>query len=287
MAEPFRTYPPRPARICRYRWPVELTLERSAFDPVPWHKALDRVAINTGFVRAVLDGHVDGEPVPVGAGAAWYARHSCGMSLVWGDAVPDVFDELVALMATHRPDPGSEWLQIDPRWSGLPWRAALEGAGLLTRAGDAEVRVNFAFDPARYGTVRSAHAQLPDGWIIQPATPDDFGLGGAVVPALFWRSAEQWMGHGGGWRVEQGGRLGALAFVAFPAYGGVEIGIETAPEHRGQGLGAAVAVAIIDDVVGKGEVPLWACRLGNGASYRLARRLGFAPTSMLPYFHLV
>ncbi len=74
-----------------------------------------------------------------------------------------------------------------------------------------------------------------------------------------------------------------MAFASFPLYDGLEIGIETRPEHRGQGLGAAVAAAMIDDLLARGRTPIWSCRRGNAASYRLAVRLGFVPTVELPY----
>lgn len=92
--------------------------------------SLTAVGANVGFVRAVLDGTVDGEAwasPSAGTGAA-YARHHYGMSLIWGDSLGDAFDEVVAHVAARVSARGPEWLQVDPRWAGLPWTEALRDA---------------------------------------------------------------------------------------------------------------------------------------------------------------
>ncbi|MCV2393841.1 GNAT family N-acetyltransferase [Actinotalea sp. M2MS4P-6] len=245
--------------------------------------SLDEVGINAGFVRAVLDGTVAGEvwtSSAVGVGAA-YARHGYGMSLIWGDRLADAFDEVVAHLAERAGAPGREWLQVDPRWAGLPWAETLRRAAPGFEV-TVDRRVNFAFDAERYAERRAAFVPAA-GWTLHPAEAAEFDFPGSVVPAAFWRDAEQLLANGGGWRAERDGSVGALAFSSFPIYDGVEIGIETVPWARRQGLGAAVAAAMIDDVLDRGSVPLWACRRGNESSYRLAMRLGFVPALELPY----
>jgi hypothetical protein len=44
--------------------------------------------------------------------------------------------------------------------------------------------------------------------------------------------------------------------------------------------------ALIDRTLQLGLEPVWACRLDNHASYRLARKLGFAHALSLPYYRL-
>lgn len=248
--------------------------------------SLTRVGANVGFVRAVLDGTVEGEvwtAPSVGTGAA-HARHHYGMSLVWGDRLGDAFDEVVGHVAARVSARGPEWLQVDPRWAGLPWAEALREA-LPDVDVAQEVRANFAFDEERFARQRSGVA-VREGWELEPARVDDFAFDAGVAPSAFWRDAEQFLAHGGGWCARRDGVIGAMAFASFPFYDGLELGIETRPELRGQGLGVAVATAMIDDLLARGRSPIWSCRRGNAASYGLAVRLGFVPTVELPYLML-
>lgn len=244
-------------------------------------ESLTAVPINTGFARAVIDGLVDGHTwiSPTVGPAAVHTVHAYGMSLVWGERVDDAFDELI----THLTGPGQpvtdQWLQVDPRWQSLPWLQRLNNGA--SRPVAEETRVNFAFAPDRFAPVPA-----PDGWHLRPATAADFHWQGSVVPAAFWRDPAQFLAHGGGWVAEREGVVGSIAFSSFRFDESIELGIETHPAARGQGLGHAVASRMIVDVLESGLTPVWACRKGNHASYRLAQRLGFTPTTELPYYHL-
>jgi RimJ/RimL family protein N-acetyltransferase len=252
---------------------------------------LDRVPVNTGFARAVLDGTARGtlwcdrpaEP------RAFHAAHGYGMSLVWGAAVDAAFGAVVARLRGGAAR-GEEWLQVDPRWSGLAWDAAL-GAVPFDAPAAAEpgatarhVRLNFA----HRADARRAARPLPAGWRARAATAADFGWAGEVVPAGFWPDAASFLAHGGGVVAERAvdGAPGAIAFASYRTGDDLEIGIETAPAFRGRGLGAHVAGAFVDVVRGDGLTPVWSCREDNVASVRVAVAAGFVPTARLPYYHL-
>ncbi len=251
-------------------------------------RELARLEMNVGFARAVLDGKVEGQvwtADSVGNGAI-HVVHPYGMSLVWGRHLDKAFDELIERLRLGHYRSRDEWLQIDPRWTHLPWLERLSTPDTPMRARPAvDARINFAFDPGRF---RSALASVtvPDGWSITRADAADFARPGSVVPAEFWRDAEQFLAHGGGWRAEKNGTPLALAFTSFRFEDEVELGIETAPEARGQGLATAVAARMIKDVLHRGLTPVWACRAGNRASHRLAEKLGFRPARRLPYYGL-
>lgn len=251
-------------------------------------RELVRLDMNVGFARAVLDGMVDGQvwmADSVGNGAV-HAVHPYGMSLIWGSHVDEAFDELIERLRLGRYRSREEWLQIDPRWTGLPWLERLAAPGAPAQARPvADVRINFAFDPDRF---RSAvdDITVPDGWSVVQADAADFARPGSVVPAEFWRDAEQFLENGGGWRAEKDGMRGALSFTTFRFDDEVELGIETAPEARGQGLAAAAASRMIADLLDRGLTPVWACRAANLASHRLAEKLGFRPARRLPYYGL-
>lgn len=254
---------------------------------------LERVGVNTGFARAVAERMVDGAlwadrlPAP----RAFHALHPYGMSLVWGDSLAAAADDVADHLIRGDYRRSDEWLQVDPRWPQLDWDALLgaEPADRLVGGGEAGVvrfsRVNFSFDPARFRALHGASV-VPDGWRVRRAAAPDFSLTGSVVPKFFWRDAAQFLAQGGGWCLERDGNPGAIAFTSFRFGREVEIGIETMPLARRQGLGLAVAVAMIKDLLADDLTPVWSCRRENQASYELALRLGFRLTRTIPYYRL-
>lgn len=243
--------------------------------------------MNVGFARAVLEGDADEElwSSASGGGAAHHVMHSYGMSLIWGERVGDAFDEIVERLLDGSYRTRDEWLQIDPRWAHLPWKERLvQPDGMPPLRVDS--RVTFIFDRALFRAATSIVA--PMGWSIVPADASDFDRPGSVVPSYFWRDPAQFLAHGGRWRAEMDGRRGALVFSSFrfDSELELELGIDTAPESRGQGLGAAVAAWMIEDLLTQGITPVWSCRAGNTASARLAEKLGFHISKRLPYFGL-
>lgn len=260
------------------------------------HAALDALAgvrFNVGFARSALGA----APGPLWADRAddpraFHVVHPCGMSLVWGPAVDAVLPAVVAHLRSRQAAGHGEWLQVEPRWTGLGWDAALGAvpASEIDPAAPPAVvrydRLNFAFDAAAH---RSALPRLapPDGWRVRAATAADFPRDGTVVPRHYWPDAATFLAHGGGAVVEQDGTVGAVAFTSFRDGTDLEIGIETVPEHRGKGLARAAAAALIRDATEAGLVPVWSCADRNAGSAALARSLGFAPTSRTPYHRLV
>jgi len=241
-------------------------------------RALDAVAINTAFARAVLDGVVPGElwadrPEEP---RAFHARHPHTMSLVWGPAVGDVADAVAARIRAGADAGRPEWLQVEPRWADLGWAERIGGP--LTH----HVRLNLAFDPAAF----PGPVAVP-GCRVRRATAHDFGWSGAVRPAEFWPDADAFLAGGGGWVAEVDGAAAALAFAAFRTGDDVELGIETAPAHRRRGLARAAAAAMIDDLLRAGRTPVWACREENAGSVRLAESLGFVVARRLPYLRVL
>jgi RimJ/RimL family protein N-acetyltransferase len=107
-----------------------------------------------------------------------------------------------------------------------------------------------------------------------------------VIPAEFWRNADQFLANGGGWVAERDAVFGAMAFSSFRSGSQIELGIETAPDARRLGLATAVARRMISDALAQGLTPVWSCRAGNVGSYRLARKLGFVPVREVPYYRL-
>lgn len=66
----------------------------------------------------------------------------------------------------------------------------------------------------------------------------------------------------------------------------LEFGIETVDGFRGKGFAFHTASSLIDYCLENNYEPVWACRLENTGSYKLAEKLGFEPTVTLPYYKL-
>jgi len=256
---------------------------------------LRAIPINTLFVQSILCRHVDGQIYADDPREphALYAVHPYGMALLWGRRGGEPWLEWLRdhlLAATHH----AEWLQVYPNtWSDpveavLRDRLVAEGSP-EDLAGEALKcrRVNFAFDRDAYLRERVHVAAAMARATIVPATEEMFSrFEGSVVPKRFWRTATQFVDQGGGFGAIVDRELGALAFCSYRHGTQLEIGIETVPRHRGKGHARLVACALIDDCLRRGVEPVWACRLENVASYKLAIKLGFVPGAHVPYYRL-
>ena len=236
-----------------------------------YHRLAARLAVlemNTLFARAVLERDAPGR-VLADANGAVYVIHGYGMSLLFGGTPND--EVLAEVTATPRAD--AEWLQVSGAWAPHFEKLAFV---------EKHTRVNFTFSEAAFrGRRPRAHGQR-----IVRVGHAAFAMAGSVVPRAFWRAAGDFVTRGAGYAVMIGEAMASLAFSAFVTPNQLEIGIETLPEYRGRGLAALACAALVDHCLARGVEPVWACRLDNTASHRLAESLGFAPTRRLPYFRV-
>jgi len=256
--------------------------------------SLQAVPINHLFARSVLERQVDGRvwvDAP-GSPGVHHVLHPYGMSLVWGSLAGANSDALANHFCQGRYRTCDEWLQVDPRWKTLSLERLL-GIGIPRPEETPEeahvqryTRVNFKFDRAAF----EAHGACPPisgDFRLRPMTVDEFTLPDiSVSPHHFWRDADQFLSHGGGWCVEQDGEICAIAFSCFRHDAMLEIGIETKVQYRGRGLAGVAAAAIIAQCLATGLEPVWSCRKENVTSLSLATRMGFTPTLELPYYRL-
>jgi RimJ/RimL family protein N-acetyltransferase len=249
--------------------------------------ALSEVAINHYFARAVLEGLAPGRLWLDDASSplAAHVLHDYGMALIWGDerALAPIVEHVRAGRYRER----DEWLQIDPRWTHLDWDKRLNAvSGGTGPHAQRFTRVNFRFDKSLF-LERHAELSPPGGWSLRAMGEQDFDLAEIdVTPRAFWRDAAQFLAHGGGVCAVKDDEVGAIAFSSFRFDDILEIGIETRPAFRGQGLARATAVALIRQCLAARLEPVWSCRKENTASYMLAQNLGFVPTKELPYYRL-
>jgi hypothetical protein len=220
------------------------------------------------------------------------------MSLLGGEVNHEEFNLAFREYAlnTNRSRTEHEWMQVFPsRWNTvLP---ELLGDKLIEAKNNTShisygvvelnTRVNFTFNRAIYLRTRSKLIEHNQEIVIAETTKEIYDqMNGSVVPRAFWNSSGDFIKKGVSFSLYYNNQLAATSFSSFVAPGKLELGIETLPEFRGLGLAEKVCAALIDYCIDKNLEPIWACRLENIGSYKLAKKLGFVPVIELPYYRL-
>lgn len=250
---------------------------------------LSGLAMNTLFVRAVLEQDAPGRvfAYPAESPAVCYVVHGYGMSLLWGDTGSSEMNASLLGRLLAMPRTADEWLQVgSDDWAERLTRFATSASPADPSALVVEqyTRVNFQFSPAAYKERRAELAG--SGHCVRRAGRSAYDIAGSVIPRAFFRNAERFLTEGTGFEVIVDGEPVSLAFSSFVTGSQLELGIETCERYRGRGLARLACAALIDDCLARGREPVWACRLENTASFRLAESLGFTPVRYLPYFRL-
>lgn len=260
--------------------------------------SLKRVKINNLFARSVVENHTSGKIFVDDPDdpKTFYVLHSYGMSLLFGDPGNQNFNRKFKEYALNKTNTRTsmEFMQAYPdRWDTV--LAELFGEKLVKAADnqaniesgiiELNTRVNFKFDHARYMAFKS---QFPaNGLDIRRSGKEIYHkMNGSVVPQYFWKSAEDFFTRGTGFSLFRNNELACTAYSAFVIDAFLELGIETIPAFRGKGYAQHTCAALIDYCLGNSYEPVWACRLENVGSYKLAQKLGFVPTAEIPYYKL-
>jgi len=263
---------------------------------------LRQVKINTMFAEAVLEQYIPGTVYAdcLEHPRTFYVVHPYGMSLLFGDPGDEAFTRRLRAYITHSSSARQqvEWLQTDPagEWSGViesmvsSHNSLLEHRGLPPEEYEGKsilrnTRVNFRFDREAYLQAKQNFPGHEDS-IVRITKEQFLSQTGSVIPRFFWRNAEHFAGEGAGYILLRDGEVASTSFSACRTADQLEIGIETSDNHRGKGYAAAVCSALIDYCLDHELEPVWACRLENEGSYKLAQRLGFQPSATLPYYRL-
>ena len=268
------------------------------------------VEINTLFAQAVIKQKVpgsvfiDNELNP----KTFYISHPYGMSLLFGDVNNEGFNSELKgyILNSKKQRTKVEWLQAYPEaWndeiSKLCGNSMIESTSNGSNNAIPDntdkiikcTRVNFKFDSDFYKKAKDVlleqNKPLFDFRLIDiSGTKEDtfLNMQGSVIPRFFWSSPEIFNKVGAGFTLYYNGEPASTAFSAFVEDKKLEIGIETSEKFRGKGFAIFVCCALIDYCLERGLEPVWACRLENTGSYRLAQKLGFVPTLHIPYYRL-
>jgi hypothetical protein len=259
---------------------------------------LEQVKINTLFARAVIEKKVSGLIYvdQTGNPKTFYVVHPYGMSLLFGDSTNSNFNDkfLHYSLNTHQIRDKFEWMQTYPDdWNKV--LSDLYGTRLIKVADNKEhiesgiielnTRVNFKFNQQKY--YEKKPLILPQNCKIVQTDMELYDeMKGSVIPTFFWNSAHDFIQNGIGFSLISNNSLAATAYSAFIHNSKLEIGIETVDKFRNQGFAQLACSALIDYCLRNNYEPVWACRLENTGSFKLAEKLGFEVYSKLPYYRL-
>jgi hypothetical protein len=266
------------------------------------------VTINHIFVEAVLIGkaegvvHVDNIQSP----KTFHVRHHYSMSMIFGEHTNAEFNNAFRRYALNIDNcrKEDEWLQAFPP----AWNEVLQNhlfIPLPSTENDSKVhqatedngtpqfapciqqhgRVNFHFDLSKFES-RSKRCYPPEVTVVPINESLFHSLEGHILPKTFWKTAEGFLANGFGYCTIVNEEVAAHAFAADVFHNEAEIGIETVPTHRGHGYAELVATAMVEHCIKHQLTPVWACRLSNDASYRLAQKVGFVVTKVIPYYFM-
>jgi RimJ/RimL family protein N-acetyltransferase len=146
-------------------------------------------------------------------------------------------------------------------------------------------RVNFSFNLDRYEKLR----KQPDYYVvkIEKMNRSQFmEFQGTVIPRLFWDSYEDFEKKGIAYTVIENNDIASIAYSAYVHGNKLEIGIETAEKYRQKGYAIKACARLIEYCLLNNLEPIWACKLENTSSYRLAIKLGFDEKVRYPYYGL-
>lgn len=259
---------------------------------------VSQVTINNLFARSIVEQKVTGRIFvdETDNPSTAYIIHPYSMTLLTGDGSNQAFNEWFKDYALNTAGQRSahEWMQAWPD----AWDRILPAlfADRLVKSADNKTnrdkgiielntRVNFRFNKEKFLASRK---EVTDQAIriVQTDRPLFRAMQGSVIPASFWDTEDDFFNHGLGYSLLYNDQLAAMAFSSFWFDDQFELGIETVPAFRGKGLAEIICTALLDYCIQNKLEPIWACRLENTGSYKLALKLGFEVAATIPYYRL-
>lgn len=262
-------------------------------------EAIRQVAINKLFALAVIERKVEGAIYVDNTKnpSTFLVCHPYGMSLLFGNEQNDAFNDAFIQYALNADNKRTktEWLQAYP----MVWNEKLaelfeqktireEDAKGNEQHGKIEIstRVNFKFDIEKYWMFKN-NFKFESYEIVRTNEQFFDKIEGTVVPKYFWNNAVDFEKNAVAFTLLYNDKLASTAFSAFVQNNKLELGIESLSEFRGKAFATHTCVALIDYCIENGYEPIWACRLQNVNSYKLAMKLGFEPIIFVPFYKLV
>lgn len=261
---------------------------------------LKSVGINYLFAQTVIEQKMDGKIFVdrIDRPSVAYVKHHYGMALLFGKTDNERFNQnLVKYLLNEEGKRNSgEWLQVFTEEWNLKLNELLseriqefsentpktnpENITNIIRS----TRVNFQFNREKFSPVNLNEES--EFKLVQTDAKLFDQIKGTVVPRCFWRNGKEFAETGTGFTLMFGDEPVSTAFTSFVHEPKLELGIETKKEFQGKGLALYTCSALLDYCLKNNFEPVWACRLENTGSFRLAQKLGFEPLRTIPYYQL-
>lgn len=259
---------------------------------------LKQVKINNLFARSVIEKKISGQIFVdnVENPKTFYVVHPYGMSLLFGDSQNIEFNNkfLNYSLNTNKIRDKYEWMQAYPSdwdkvlselYKNCMIKATENNENKEVGIIEFNTRLNFVFNREKY-IINKKIILTQNYEIVQTNKKIYEEASGSVIPSYFWNTVDDFINNGIGFSLLCNKKLAATAYSAFVHDNKLELGIETIPEFRGKGFAQLVCSRLIDYCIEKDFEPVWACRLENIGSYRLAEKLGFEIYKEIPYYRL-
>ncbi|HPI69357.1 MAG TPA: GNAT family N-acetyltransferase [Bacteroidales bacterium] len=271
-------------------------LKTEQYDSLTNH--VKQVKINNLFARSVIEKKVSGKIFVDNTQnpKTFYVIHPYGMSLLFGDSQnPDFNNKFLEYSLNfNKTRDKHEWMQAYPNdwdkvlsvlYSNYMIKSSENKNKTETGIIELNTRINFKFNRDKY--IANKSTILPkDCKIVRTDRIIYEKMTGSVIPANFWDTANDFIKNGVGFSLICNNKLATTAYSAFIHDNMLELGIETIPEFRGKGFARLTCCALIDYCIKNDYEPVWACRLENTGSYKLAGKLGFELFKEIPYYRL-
>lgn len=100
-----------------------------------------------------------------------------------------------------------------------------------------------------------------------------------------WPCRDRFLTAGYGVAVVTGARVVSLCTTEYVSHDRCGLGVQTIPAARNQGCATHAATAVVHHCHQAGHTPHWTCDVENGASRRVAAKVGFEPVEAYPVYH--
>jgi hypothetical protein len=262
-------------------------------------KAILELPINQLFACSVADQKVDGKIYVDNAEnpTTFLIAHPYGISLLLGNENNAEFNSAFVKYALNeaKTRTKNEWLQAYPAAWNDKLAVLFENHTINEddKAGndnhgkiELSTRVNFRFNKERFIDFKKSFDNSAYN-IVRTDKHLFEEMNGAVVPKQFWNNADDFCNNAVGFSLIYNDKVASTAFSAFVVGHKLEFGIESVADFRGMGFAIHTCTALIEYCLENDYEPVWACRLQNTNSYKLAQKLGFESTFYIPYYLLI
>jgi len=239
---------------------------------------LDEIQVDKVYPCSILEGIQSGEIFvnDVSNPHAALFWHYCGFAYIAGKYDANFITEIIEFMRNPRKGHSGR-LALQTGNDDLISKLLPENAGM-------EKKEQYLFD---YVGKKISIPQLDEGFVIEKINSQNYELlEGHIIPAFSWESREKFLEKGYGFVILHHSRFVACAFSAGISKEYVDIGVETAEDFKGKGFGKVVTLCMIDEILKRGQKPVWECNTTNEASMRLACAVGFKIKGIHPLWVL-